>query len=934
MFLKYFISSPIMNLTFVKYLSFIIFLFRFLDGICVSDSSQVNFEMAMEAFEQKRYIEAEEKFRKSFQNVHPDSINELIFQLHNYGSIKMYLNKLDEGMDIFQKILDVIDSAKIAPPWLFKVYGNIGLYHLRKGEYEHSINFHKKSLEKISDESLIDSTTLLIINFNIGLSYKILENFNLAEKYFQRSLSYLKNENSLDAIYSLLTLANMHASIKNVEKSNYYFNKIFKVIDNHGDNHPYLFEVFYDYAQFLIENEKNDLAFKYYQMAFKKAFKYYGFYSSKSAKSYLGIGKYYAITRKHMEAIRSYQLALHALLPSFTDTLGYSNPTTIDINDKLLYIEILKSKAASLLELGLQKPSHSTLSLSAQTYRHCTAVLDHLKISYLTSDGKLFLAEKEKGTFLQALDAAYKSYQLTHDATYLKHAFFYVEKIKSSILIASLRENDALNMSGIPSGLLEKESNLKRDISVYEGLVYNEMKSVEVDQQQLDYFKNTVFDLKNEYERLKNKFEKEYPDYYHLKYDTRVTSVEKIQKSLDRDQVMLEYALNDSVIFVFYVSKKDFQVKRLPLDTSFMANLLRFQQLTGYSNGWEVWENTSLHDFISSGNYLFNVLIGPFRQEISGKRIIIVPDELVGGLPFEILLDQAGPAHEMNFRDLPFLISTNPIAYAFSSTLLFEHEFEPSNNNRVLCMAPEYNNTFRLSNPEIRLRNIADSILKPLPGAQKEARVIAEMMGGDFFAHSHATESNFKLHSGKYKVLHMAAHTLIDNKKPLYSKIVFSPDSLGEDGMLNTFELYNLKLNAEMVFLSACQSGFGKVQKGEGVLSLARGFTYAGCRSIAFTLWDLDDRSTSAIVVDFYRSLAKGMHKDVALQKAKLSFLENADQVHQHPWFWAGIVITGDPQKMFYNRFWAMAGILAFLVPALAFGFIKTRKAFYNRGRK
>ncbi len=165
-----------------------------------------------------------------------------------------------------------------------------------------------------------------------------------------------------------------------------------------------------------------------------------------------------------------------------------------------------------------------------------------------------------------------------------------------------------------------------------------------------------------------------------------------------------------------------------------------------------------------------------------------------------------------------------------------------------------------------------------------------------------ATEANFKANSGDYDVLHLAMHTIIDDENPMYSKLVFTQnsDSL-QDGLLNTHEIYNMNFNARMVVLSACNTGDGKLLKGEGVMSLARGFFYAGCPSVIMTLWTVEDKTGSNLMSNFYTFLSQGLKKDNALRQAKLEYLKTADALKSHPYFWSGYVTLGDVDPLYDN---------------------------------
>jgi len=284
-------------------------------------------------------------------------------------------------------------------------------------------------------------------------------------------------------------------------------------------------------------------------------------------------------------------------------------------------------------------------------------------------------------------------------------------------------------------------------------------------------------------------------------------------------------------------------------------------------------------------------------------------------------------SQEPDYQGLPYLIKNHAISYSNSATLLVNRDTRKKVSDlRLLAFAPNYQGDSGSSmNPAFR-RQYRDN-LYPIPGVSEEVAFIHDLIGGDVFLDDQATESNFKRNSPNYDILHLAMHTVIDDINPMYSKLVFAGSSQDEeDGLLNTFEIYGLTLNARMAVLSSCNTGAGKMQKGEGVMSLARGFIYAGCPSIIMTLWEVEDNSGVAIMKEFYTFLKKGYSKDEALRKAKLNFLEKANMETSHPYFWSGYVNIGDSSPVFKYTVKTITGLLLLLLLALLAGVVVYKK--------
>jgi CHAT domain-containing protein len=329
-------------------------------------------------------------------------------------------------------------------------------------------------------------------------------------------------------------------------------------------------------------------------------------------------------------------------------------------------------------------------------------------------------------------------------------------------------------------------------------------------------------------------------------------------------------------------------------------------------------------------------LIKPIDNQLYGKRLIIIPDEELSYLSFESLIDSIMPHDSVEFRHLSYLINKYPISYAASSTILslIKKGPPPTLNNGILALAPSYDMFKRsfLANNQALAQHFKG--VNDLPGAAWEVETILKIMKGKKLVGEEATESEFKKLASSYSILHFAMHTRIDDDNPLSSMLSFYPyGGGGEDGVLHTYEIYNLDLNGELAFLSACSTGNGKLQKGEGVLSLARAFTYAGMPSVVMTLWDVEDISSGNIIPMFYQLLSKGYYKDVALRLAKLNYLEKTKpEIELHPAFWSGFVLYGNNRGFRqgpYNFYLILLFILGCLI--IFISFVLTRRYFRFR---
>ena len=207
-----------------------------------------------------------------------------------------------------------------------------------------------------------------------------------------------------------------------------------------------------------------------------------------------------------------------------------------------------------------------------------------------------------------------------------------------------------------------------------------------------------------------------------------------------------------------------------------------------------------------------------------------------------------------------------------------------------------------------------------MPGSREEVKMISEIFGGKYFYDTEASEATFKNNVDRYKLVHLALHTEIDSLHPEHLKIKFSNADThdGEDNILFGHEVYTINIPADLVVLSACNTGVGKMNQGEGILSVGSAFQYAGAKSLLLSRWNISDQTTPEVMKFFYTNIKKGMSKSEALQKAKIDYLDSADFLASPPYYWGSFYILGDVSPVeltgFYSNTFFYVGILVLLL--------------------
>lgn len=254
---------------------------------------------------------------------------------------------------------------------------------------------------------------------------------------------------------------------------------------------------------------------------------------------------------------------------------------------------------------------------------------------------------------------------------------------------------------------------------------------------------------------------------------------------------------------------------------------------------------------------------------------------------------------EVSYRRLPYLFKGYAVRYEYSGTVLLEENPPQAPRRKYLGMAPAFEEGEQKQQTlweNLMAHSRVRGALGALPYSKEEVKNAAREFNGDTYLASEATKEAFLREAPQYRILHLATHAFIDDQNPLYSGLVFSGNP-GDTAYqyLHAYELYNTRLNAELAVLSACNTGAGKLRKGEGIMSLSRAFKYAGCPSVVMSLWRASDLTAKDIMASFFQNLKAGAAKDEALRQAKLDFLRRQpNDALTHPFYWAPFVLIGD----------------------------------------
>ena len=405
----------------------------------------------------------------------------------------------------------------------------------------------------------------------------------------------------------------------------------------------------------------------------------------------------------------------------------------------------------------------------------------------------------------------------------------------------------------------------------------------------------------------------ENPKYFDFKYQSRTLALNEVENQLAANEAVIEYFDADSALFVFTISRAGTSFQSVPVESDLGDMIERLKVLTSKDH-----EHTP--DFNDLSFEVFSKTIGGPLSTLDGniEYLMIVLDGQLFDLNFDILLD--GPADLTGWKNLPYLFKKYAISYAYSGTTLFQDyqtsAAAPQNN----LLAFSFGNDDPLTGNKISMSQLRSNTAE-LPGSSAEIKALSDLIDGDYFYGNEAHEKRFKEVAADYRILHLAIHGETNSQEPENSKLYFfnKGDSL-EDGKLHAFELYNMRLKADLAVLSACNTGSGKIDDGEGIMTLGRAFAYAGVNSILLSRQQIADAVTPEIMQVFYQGLKSGKRKSEALREARITFLKTANNISNHPFYWSSFYILGDdaPVQLSTGRsngyYWWVGGFLLFII--------------------
>jgi tetratricopeptide (TPR) repeat protein len=776
------------------------------------------------------------------------------------GEALLQLGKNDEALEALQKAEAAYpDSARAEKA---ECYNSLGVTYWNNGNIELANTYHNQSLE-IRKELYGPASVAVGDSYNnLGLLY--LEEDGLeATLYFNRSLRiYQKVFGDIHpkVAFNYINLARAKSQQGLYSEAEELLDKVLAIWNSlYETDHPNVAFTLNTLSRIKYQQSEYDEALSLNIKALKIYLRVYGLKHPEIANTHFLLGSNYQQKGEFKLALQHYQDAIYANLPTQDYQSLYDLPGLDDYFNGDYLLSFLLAKAKILEALHFEKSLRpKDLKASIETYQKADTLVSLLRRTRFNESDKIRLAATSRLIYKNGIELS----SLLFDQPFLGwlhddllYSFF--ERSKASVLLESIQESDAKSFAGIPSEVLEEEDSLLTEISYLNQKKASGPLNPEEEEK--------LFTYQLTYKDFVAALEENYPEYYELKYSSNLASLEDVQNALSVNQEVWMYFLSGDTLHHMLIGKKsvDYEMKVLPVD--FYKNLSAFRNALRYRITESIQE---------IGKELCGVLV-PARSK--GSEVIIIPDAELSTIPFETLIDA---------NTNRFLIEDKSISYDFSCSLAFQK----TTNREAL-----EESIFLLAPVDFESHS---KPLASLPGTEEEVSEIKYLFVSkgkkvQEFVRTRANEEAITLNPVNYRYIHFATHGVVNSNRPELSCIYTQP-SEGNDGILYVGEIYNLKMQADLVSLSACETGLGKLAKGEGIIGLSRALTYSGARNQLVSYWTVSDASTSKLMAEFYKhhlGLSEERPFSRSLRHAKLELIKSEE--YKDPYYWAAFVLIG-----------------------------------------
>ncbi|WP_185156257.1 CHAT domain-containing protein [Fulvivirga kasyanovii] len=767
--------------------------------------------------------------------------------LCNKGYYNLKFSQVDEAVSAYESAwgydqqFDFRDFDIIE--YCLKPLGNA---YSMLGDYTSAENTIKSYLLEAQKRGLKDQQTSALINLSIvyhdtGKNKEAIEVLNTAQE---------SNSGSSGLIYS--NLAKNHLTLGEYDMADRYARRAMALFEKAGaDQSGYLSNIYSILSSVNLKARDTVEALNF----LRKARSLMETGSTGKSRDYAKVivqeaNVLYAMGNS-AASINIYRQALQQLIPQLGEKQLLPSEDMLYAENTLK--EVFDGMAGAFVSLD-------SLDQAIDCYKKSFSVEERLKETYSYDESKYLQQGENRWRAEQVLDLCYRLFSLSKDIHYVREAFAVAERTKSVALRDKLYNRMTWEKFAGDSVLAGRRKLARHKAQVEAALVQEQLKGRNANLGTIEH----LMDRKNKLTMDMKGLEKSMPRL--TRQSHREIDYDSLQQKLKNNQLtMVEYFFGAEALYAFVLNGSSIAMYRNSRIAEVRENIVQFSAL--FTD--EVKINAAPEVFAGLSQKLMGML---FPGKVK-NTLLIVPDGLLNFVPFEALLT-AKPS-SADYSQWPWLINSNPVFYQYSGAL-YLHDFGQGRfaDDKVLGFFPRFADSERY-----------------LKYSKDELEGIRKHFDGNFLSDEKATKQAFFNHASDYSIIHLSTHA-----KP---GALYEPPSVAfVDSALHLPEVLGLNLHTQLLVLGACETGIGKLYKGEGPLSLASGFSHAGVKNIVLSLWKVNDLSTSRLMTDFYKYYEEQPQAHMALHRAKLAYLQH-DEIamdKKSPYYWASFVYYGQSE--------------------------------------
>lgn len=852
------------------------------------------------------------------KTIYGESSPKLVLGYSSLVTAYLGLKEYDRAIEYGRAALKIIESHnRRFDSDLADLYTNLGVCYIRVSDYSKAV-LYLESAESVYEKfNLVKGERYLNILNSLAAAYFFLGQLENSDNYYLKGLKIAESLNTFLSQNFVNSFAKIVGNSGNIKKGEAMMeNSLLKAEKHYGTDSGIYISVLINYADYLREYEidiNRSLAL------YRKCLSYLELHKEDillKSRILLGYAQSLKEGGEPEKALAVIQDLIYEGTQSKSALSGMGNPEFQSIEPDQWSLKLFKVKYGILNDLYERTSEKEYILAASATSQLIVNLLEKVRINIDEEDSRLVLGDRYRDFYITAIRDCDICYKLTGREEYFEKAFELSERSKAAALLASTRELKATQFS-IPGEVAELEKQLQVEISYYNAMISDEVTKDNPDSGNLSEWKKIIFTATQNRDSLIDLFEKKYPGYFLMKYNTSVIDPSDIAAFAGRNTTYISYVVGNEIIYIFIINRKNRIMISTEIDSSFFDKIMAFRDLLKAPS----LNSNAKADFLNYqklGAFISDKIFSPVKKYLISDKLLISPDNILSYIPLEVLPESELKSDGISYKSLSYLTKKYRISYTYSATFLAESS-KPgvSNSENLVAFAPFYTDKLEVDSL-LSSRQQRYSRLSDLPFARSEAEFVSSLFKGRLYLNDAARESVFKEKAGEFDIIHLAMHTILNDSNPMQSKMIFSQSGdPGEDGMLNTYEIYGIHLKAKMVVLSSCNTGSGTLHSGEGILSLSRGFMYSGGQSVVMSLWEIEDKAGTEIIKDFYKFLKKGYNKSESLRRARLKFLKNSDMMKSHPYFWSALVIYGKNDRLYPSqaiRFTAASCIVILLL--------------------